>query len=191
MKKIILFFFVFTINIYAQTDNSGLVISGGGGFSVPTNKTGFRDAFTTGFNAQLNIGYTLNEYLQPRFDVQYGYFRGKTNASLQFPQIGSEDKLTIVSMKADILIGNCRKCWKFRWYGLAGIGMYFVKETVVANGVKVSDGEFDFGGGFGGGVFFQLQQHIGFYAETQYNYIMNDGAANGYIPVRIGIQYLK
>lgn len=191
MKKMFLVFLVLSAVSYAQTDNAGLVFSGGGGFSIPTNKTNFRNSFSTGFNLQTNIGYTLNEYIQPRLDIQYGYFRGKTNASLTFPQIGSEDKLTIVSLKADVLIGNCRKCWKFRWYGLAGFGMYYLNETVVVSGVKMSDGEYDFGVGFGGGLFFQIHQHAGIYVETQYNYILNDGAANGYIPVRIGVQYMK
>ena len=185
MKKILLLLIMLSIipcTVHAQSNRFFLNL--GAGLSVPVAESAFSDLYNLGFNVHVAGGMNFTPVIAGRLDLQLNKFSRK---DVLFGQSGS---LTITSLKADILAGDVSGFKSVNPYGIIGLGAYILSASETNGTVTISDSETDLGIGLGGGVNFNLSPTVGIYTEIQYNLIFNEGAAKGYLPIKVGISLL-
>src|SRR5207247_3131581 len=100
-------------------------------------------------------------------DFQYNSF---SIDAARFPG-ATGGRLSIVSVKADILAGKFDKLSKVNPYGLAGLG-YFMSsrsDMTFPDGTMYSfPSSNDFGMGVGGGIMYNISPKTSLYGEVQY-----------------------
>lgn len=179
MRYKVQIFLLFSFILISSTAyGQKIVTSLGGGVSLPMAESDFSDSYDLGINAGINAGYLLNNNFVARVDVQYNKFSYKESSNSSF---------TVITSKIDLLAGDFNRKKKFHPYGLIGTGTYFLNSEATSGGYTISLSETDFGVGVGAGVIVDVSPKIGIFAETQYNFIFNDGTAKGYLPVKAGI----
>src|SRR5437867_8021922 len=183
MKRIIYLGAVILLFNTASYSQSGFIASFGAGLVTPTGT--LSDDNIMGFNINGSTGYQFNSNIAGRMDFQYNSF---SIDAARFPG-ATGGRLSIVSVKADILAGKFDKLSKVNPYGLAGLG-YFMSSRgeMTYNGyLYPSSSSNDFGMGVGGGIMYNISPKTSLYGEVQYNNIFASGGNITFVPLRAGI----
>lgn len=186
MKRFIALFILLifmTLSINAQ--NKQLILNFGTGLSTPIAETGFTNLYSMGFNLNGGAGMIFNPNIAGRLELEMNRFPQSSN------DFGQSGNFTVTSLRADLLAGQVTNSRTVNPYGVAGIGAYMLTVSVTQDNITTSATETDLGLALGGGIDFKLSPTVGIYTEAQYNIIFNNGgAAKGYLPIKVGINYI-
>ena len=139
------------------------------GYTVPAAEPEFRKTNLSGYNINFAGAYEFNKDLALRLEFQYNNFPSETGGST----------FSLLALKSELMIYSLKEL-AINPYAYIGGGGYLVNVTR----------EFKprLGASFGVGINFRLSKNrLYLYAETQVNYIFQDGPEKAFIPGRIGI----
>jgi hypothetical protein len=122
-----------------------------------------------GYHINLSNGILFNDVVGLRLDVRYAGF----------------DDISSTCLNAACIFGEFNKKELVKYYGIVGIGLDYLKYG--------SYGESNFGLDLGAGMNFEIVKNSGLSInfETKYHYNTNDGTAKGYMPISLGLTYIK
>ncbi|RPI14485.1 MAG: autotransporter outer membrane beta-barrel domain-containing protein [Ignavibacteriae bacterium] len=170
-------------SLYAQSNR--FFLNFGTGLSTPMSEEGFTNLYNMGFNLHGGAGLVFSSSVAGRLSLEHNRFPQSSN------NLGQSGTFTITSIKADIMAGEVNNIKTVNPYGVAGIGAYILSVSVTENNFTRSESETNMGVGLGGGINFKVSPNMGIYTEAQYNIIFNeDGAAKGFLPIKVGINYI-
>lgn len=176
-----LFFFVAT----SSAQKSQISLSVGGGLSIPSMESGFTDLYSPGYNLGANMTYNLTTDLGIRGGIRYSHFGIKTDSWI------TEGHFNSFAVKGDLIYNLSNYRSEVVPYVKAGLGLYFLSNSAKMNylgyTIESSDSHAYPGTQVGFGIKIKTSSKIGFFAEGELNYILNDGSAKGYMPVMVGI----
>ncbi len=183
---------------------------GGGILLEGDNYNNYRDGNNKpGFSIQLTGLYPFGENKAMRLDLSYGQFSQDEYAYTTYyaPYSDSYSKQTISLYKAyaDFVFGDFTNSTNFSVYGLAGVGIlainygsydytyYNYSDSTYSTRTNPSFGNASFSIAIGGGMRIKINNHLGVFAEAQYNMSTFEGFfwvfGRGYFPLRAGLTY--
>ena len=189
MNKKILLLLILTIKISSaicQTENKGLSASLGFGTSFSTSIN--RDYNVT-LSTFLSVGYVLDSNWKVRAEIPIIRFANRSDSTIIVNEIGDAEKITMLALRFDLMWGKFARCGCLQFYLNGGPGIYPIKITRKENNESVSNTEYRFGLGGGGGYSVGLIAKLRLYFEIQYIYIFNDPNLNNYIQLKLGFNY--
>ncbi len=186
------------------TLGGGILLQGG------SFDDGYRDPKTPGYSMQFTALYPFSENKAIRFDMSYGRMQRERydyyysyGSGIYSPQ---KQNVNLYNVYAEFLFGDFNTKSKFSVYGIAGVGIMYIKEegytytnynSYDSTYYSYTQPDYDytnFSMALGGGLRFKINNHIGAFAEAQYNLTTYQGFfwffGNGYFPIRAGITYM-
>jgi opacity protein-like surface antigen len=192
---LILLFVIFNSNLDAQNklkkSNSGILLMGGFGATIPISADEFRDTFYVGANYKLSGGYIFGKYLGFRIDLQVGRYKRLSNYDVQFSELGANGVLWITSASIQLVTGVFKRCECLQPYSFIGASMFHVDIYKNVSGVDVNGSETNFGGALGVGLSYRLPYAFRIGLEAQLNMMANDGFINAFFPISLNIMYIN
>ncbi|MCX6158923.1 MAG: hypothetical protein NTY74_13170 [Ignavibacteriae bacterium] len=160
----------------------------GFGLSLPVTDSDFPDSYKSGFNINVSNGILLSENIGIRADLRYNYFKGKT-VTYYYYNYGTytytNSALSFGNLTFSGIFGDFKKSSIIKPYGILGIGLDYMS----AEGT----GEVYFGYEVGGGINYEIgkKSGISLNLEAKYHGNTNEGYAKGFVPINLGITYIR
>ncbi len=159
----------------------GVELGLGGGVSIPTNSN-FKNAFKTGWNGQVSLGWVAQN-IPVGFEVDGNFQRNSSKA-------------TGLDIKNQLIYGTGNVVYKFKTsessmfhpYIIGGVGAYNAKEK--GNDVPAGVGSTTkFGVNGGAGFDVVSKSNVGFFVEGRFHNIFISGANLNFVNVDAGVRF--
>ncbi|MCX6158922.1 MAG: hypothetical protein NTY74_13165 [Ignavibacteriae bacterium] len=141
-------------------------LSGGVTIQIPSKSWGDEGV---GFNVNLSNGLLFNNNFGMRLNLRYNGFKGLNDGNVT----------------AGVMVGDFGKYKRLKTYGLIDLGVDYLNASGYSKVYLGID--------IGGGINYELSPKSGLYlnVETKYHHNTNSGTAKGFVPINIGITYIK